>query len=145
MSPGKTSSAPPRSASTMSAASRAGAIFGGGKRLIPFVVDRAGKHIDDAHAGRRQFGAQALRERQRRRLRRRVSAVRRKVRQRENGEEIDPGDRARLAVGAARAHRRREFLGEPQQAEIIDVHLGARRLDAVAAPRCRNCDDGRRC
>ncbi len=32
-------------------------------QLVPFIVDRAGKEVDHAHAGRAQFGAQRLRQR----------------------------------------------------------------------------------
>ena len=71
--------------------------------LIPIVVDRAGKDIDDPYAGRSQLRPQRLRQRQRRRLRRRIGAVGRIIGEREDRQEIDPGDRVRGAVGAARA------------------------------------------
>ena len=45
-------------------------------QLVPFIVDRPGKDVDHADAGRPHLGAQALRQRMRRGLRRREGAVR---------------------------------------------------------------------
>jgi hypothetical protein len=59
--------------------------------------------------------------------------VGREVGERVDRKQVHPGHGAGEAVGAARAHRRAELLREAQQAEVVDVHLRARRLDAVAA------------
>lgn len=58
------------------------------------------------------------------------SAVGRKIAEGINGQKIDPGGRIRRFAGGARSHRRSEFLSEAQQAEVVDVHFRASRLDS---------------
>ena len=106
--------------------------FGRRHQLIPFIIDGAGKHIDDADIGRRHLGAQALRQRVSRRLGCREGAVRREVAQRIDGQQIDPGGGTAHAISAAGAHGRAELLGQAQQPEVVDIHLGARGFNAVA-------------
>ncbi len=65
--------------------------------------------------------------------------MRREIRQRIYGEQIDPGGGAGKAIRTPAAHRRAELLRKAQQAEVIDVHLGARGIDA----RTVADDDGR--
>jgi hypothetical protein len=105
--------------------------------LVPFVVDRSGEDIDDPHPGGPHLRPQALRKRLRRGFGRGEGTVRREIGERVDRQQVHPGSRARDAVGAARAHRRAEVLRQAQQAEVVDVHLGARRLDAVAAGNAR--------
>ena len=108
-----------------------GASFGGGSELVPLVVDRPGKYVHHSHAGRAHLGAQALRQRMRRRLRCGEGAVRREIGVRIDRQQVDPCHCAGLAVGAARAHGGAELLREAQQAEVVHVHLRARGFHAL--------------
>ena len=148
---------PSFSALTIALASAAGATFGGGRFWFHSSSIGPGKTLIDADAGRPHLGAQALRERVRRRLRRREGAVRRVVRERVDREQVDPRRGVRRAVGRAALQRRAELLRQAQQAEVVDVHLGlgdvgaAPRGDAEGAVhlgvvdrRCRPCRRSRR-
>ena len=58
--------------------------------------------------------------------------MRREVGERKHGQKVDPGRRARLPVGAARPHGGTEGLREPEQSEVVDLHLGLRHVRAAA-------------
>src|SRR4051812_24167702 len=93
--------------------------------LEPLGVDRPGEQIHHPDAAGPELGAKAVRERQARRLRGRVGAKGRPVRQRMDRENVDPRGTVVEAIGTPHPHGGAEGLCEVDEAEIGLVDLVA--------------------
>ena len=113
--------------------------------LVPFVVDRAGKHVHHADARSRACRRAGSATAQRPPPSKPRTCLRRQRRQRIDRQQVDPRGRSPVLPSArAGAHRRAERLRQTQQPEIIHLHFGARGFgaairDAVSAVDSRQC------
>ena len=113
--------------------------------LVPFLVDRAGKNVDDANAGVAHARRAGFATTKKPRPSRPRTCLRRQCRQRVDRQQIDPRGRA----GTCLRRRARASPGRTPAPGAADrnssISISARAVSVPRSPRCRGCDAIPRC